>query len=121
MFLYLLVRGGWDNSVDEIPEPEIIKQEDLIQIVGDMVEDMAGDPYLKEDANVYPLLYGKRREYVLKLIEDMGQPSDLYAQPAFEELRRIMLEELENEGRLEMMQFWSRHEGSFWGLYKKEV
>ena len=132
MKIFILIRGGWDKSIDEIPEPHLLAEQDLPEAIGEMIDYMIDDPGIADpgNENIYPLSiytglpHNAVRSRALKLIEDMSEASVEGATEWLEarnELTVMMKHELIKHGRLEMIQFWDCYEGSFFGIFAKEI
>ena len=131
MKIYITLAGGWDKSIDEIPMPAVLMSNEVDGAIREMADFMAEDPTISDaqSDNIYPIISGGTRstnqsKRALKLIDTMVE-SDYEGCPewqeAYKELVVMLRHELDKHGRLEMMQFWDCYEGSFFGIFAKEI
>lgn len=116
--VYIAVSGGWDRGLDECPEPVILTPETLDAELDAMLENMV--QFYGDEENQIPL----RTDRVMELLEIINEQEDtLFAKvkDAENELLGILRKELDQEGKIESIQYWSGHEGSFHAIYRKEI
>jgi hypothetical protein len=135
MKLYITLSGGWDKSIDEIPEPNVLLVAgELEQAITQMIDYMVEDPGISDPGfdNIYPLVHvvdqdgepTNESKRALKLIETMveaDRPDSPEYEEASKELAVMLRHELDKHGRLEMMQFWDCYEGAFFAIFAKEI
>ena len=131
MKIFITLAGGWDKTLDEIPEPTVLMEADLPQAIDEMIDAMVSDPGIDDEGaeNIYPLSistglpHNEIRNRALKLIGVIRESSadNIQLEPEWIDLHIMMKEELLKHGRLEMMQFWDCYEGSFYGIFAREI
>jgi hypothetical protein len=118
--VYIAVSGGWDHGVDECPEPVILTPETLTNELEAMLSEMV-QFFGNDTDNVTPLEIEGRVEQLLEAVAEEEDTLFVKVKDAEEELLRLLREELEREGKLVSVSYWSGHEGSFYGIFKKEI